>query len=107
MHAYLLANVRSFSRSEAYRRLPQEQVFAALSSDRLQVDDEKQVYEAALLYHFTPEQVEAEQEELQAELQVGTTTVISGSGWGHLELTPPPPPSPRTTCRCCTPSASA
>lgn len=65
VHAYLLANVRSLSRSEAYRRLPQAEVFAALSSDRLQVDDEKQVYEAALLYHFSPEQVEAEQVELQ------------------------------------------
>lgn len=72
VHTYILANVHSFSRSEAYRRLPQDKVFAALSSDRLQVDDEKQVYEAALLYHFSPEQVETEQVDLQVSTHAHT-----------------------------------
>lgn len=70
VHAYILGNVRSFSRCEAYRQLPQDEVFRALSSDRLQVDSEKQVYEAALHYHYSPQQVETDQVFLQDDLRM-------------------------------------
>lgn len=70
VHSYLLGNIQTFSRSEGYRLLPQDEVFRALSSDQLQVSSEKQVYEAALRYHFSPEQVESEQVELQVSVTV-------------------------------------
>lgn len=69
VHRYLLRNIQSVSRSAGYRQLPPDQVFGALSSDQLQVSSEKQVYEAALLYHFSPEQVESEQVTLQVSVQ--------------------------------------
>lgn len=66
---YLLGDIQSVSRSAGYRLLPPEVVFGALSSDQLQVSSEKQVYEAALLYHFSPEQVESEQVTLQVSVR--------------------------------------
>lgn len=70
VHRYLLRNIQTLSRTAGYRRLPPDEVFRALSSDQLQVSSEKQVYEAALLYHFSPEQVESEQVTLQVSVQV-------------------------------------
>lgn len=61
VHAYLLRNIQSLSQTEAYRRLPPDEVFRALSSNQLQVSSENQVYEAALRYHLSPEQVESDQ----------------------------------------------
>lgn len=68
VHSYLLRNIQAFSRTQGYRRLPQDEVFRALSSDQLQVSSEKEVYEAALHYHFSPEQVERDQVSLQVSV---------------------------------------
>lgn len=70
VHSYILRNIQTFSQSEVYRRLPQEEVFRALSSDELQVNSENEVYEAALHYHYSPEQVETDQVYLQVSPQV-------------------------------------
>lgn len=70
VHSYLLRNIQTFSRSEGYRMLPQDEVFRALSSNQLQVSSENQVYEAALHYHFSPEEVESDQVYLQVSAKV-------------------------------------
>lgn len=82
IHSYILRNIQVFSRSEVFRRLPQDEVFRALSSDELQVNSENEVYEAALHYHFSPEQVETDQVFLQVSLpfihpvQISTTVPV-------------------------------
>ncbi|XP_029019253.1 kelch-like protein 22 isoform X2 [Betta splendens] len=70
VHSYILRNIQSLSRTEAYRQLPQDEVFRALSSDKLQVNSENEVYEAALHYHYSPEQVETDQVCLQQSLKM-------------------------------------
>ncbi|KAM6930395.1 kelch-like protein 22 isoform 1-T1 [Xenentodon cancila] len=65
VHSYILRNIETLSRTEMYRRLPPEEVFRALSSDELQVTSENEVYEAALHYHYSPEEVETDQVYLQ------------------------------------------
>ncbi|KAF3696066.1 Kelch-like protein 22 [Channa argus] len=70
VYAYILRNIQTLSRTEAYRQLPQEEVFRALSSDELQVNSENEVYEAALHYHYSPEQVETDQVYLQDSLKM-------------------------------------
>uniref|UniRef100_A0A674PEP7 Kelch like family member 22 n=1 Tax=Takifugu rubripes TaxID=31033 RepID=A0A674PEP7_TAKRU len=70
VHSYLLRNIQTFSRSEGYRMLPQDEVFRALSSNQLQVSSENQAYEAALHYHFSPEEVESDQVYLQEPLRM-------------------------------------
>lgn len=85
VHAYLLRNIQTLSRSEGYRMLPQDEVFRALSSNQLQVSSENQVYEAALHYHFSPEEVESDQVYLQVSAKVrwftqtGSCQVAPGS----------------------------
>lgn len=37
VHSYILRNIQTFSRTEGYRRLPQDEVFRVLSSNELQV----------------------------------------------------------------------
>ncbi|KAL4660422.1 kelch-like protein 22 [Arapaima gigas] len=68
IHSYLLKNIQTFSRTAIYRQLPKEKVFSVLSSDDLEVDSENEVYEAALHYHYSPEQVETDQVCLQDPL---------------------------------------
>ncbi|KAG7489579.1 kelch 22 isoform X2 [Solea senegalensis] len=70
VHAYVLRNIQTLSRTDAYRRLPQDEVFRALSSDELEVNSENEVYEAALHYHYSPEQVETDQVYLQDNLKM-------------------------------------
>lgn len=65
VHSFILSNIQTLSRADVYRQLPQEEVFRALSSDELQVNSENEVYEAALHYHYSPEQVETDQVYLQ------------------------------------------
>lgn len=65
VHSYILGNIQTLSRTDVYRQLPQEEVFSALSSEELQVNSENEVYEAALHYHYSPEQVETDQVYLQ------------------------------------------
>uniref|UniRef100_A0A3P8SFQ0 Kelch like family member 22 n=1 Tax=Amphiprion percula TaxID=161767 RepID=A0A3P8SFQ0_AMPPE len=65
LHSYILRNIQTLSRTDAYRRLPQDEIFKALSSDELHVSSENEVYEAALHYHYSPEQVETDQVYLQ------------------------------------------
>ncbi|XP_023249802.1 kelch-like protein 22 isoform X1 [Seriola lalandi dorsalis] len=65
LHSYILRNIQTLSRTDVYRQLPQDEVFKALSSDELQVNSENEVYEAALHYHYSPEQVETDQVYLQ------------------------------------------
>lgn len=85
VHSYLLRNIQTFSRSEGYRMLPQDEVFRALSSNQLQVSSENQVYEAALHYHFSPAEVESDQVYLQVSAKVrwftqtGSCLVAQGS----------------------------
>lgn len=70
LHSYMLRNIQTLSRTDVYRQLPEEQVFKALCSDELQVNSENEVYEAALHYHYSPEQVETDQVYLQVSLKV-------------------------------------
>ncbi|KAM9744309.1 kelch-like protein 22 isoform 1-T1 [Menidia menidia] len=65
IHFYILQNIQTLSRADEYRQLPQDEVFRALSSDQLQVSSENEVYEAALHYHYSPEEVETDQVYLQ------------------------------------------
>ncbi|XP_055260859.1 kelch-like protein 22 isoform X2 [Moschus berezovskii] len=61
LDAYILKNFVAFSRTDKYRQLPLEKVYALLSSNRLEVSCETEVYEGALLYHYPPELVQADQ----------------------------------------------
>lgn len=70
VHSYILRNIQTLSRTDVYRQLPEEEVFRALSSNELQVNSENEVYEAALHYHFSPEQVETDQVYLQVSPKV-------------------------------------
>lgn len=99
VHSYLLRTIRTFSRTPAFRLLPPDEVFRALSSDRLQVSGENQVYEAALHYHFSPEQVESERVDLQVSVQVGGQAALWGESDRRVTL--------RSPCGCWTPFASA
>ncbi|XP_062855379.1 kelch-like protein 22 [Trichomycterus rosablanca] len=58
VHSYLLKNIQTFSRTSFYRQLPSEKVLLLLSSDELEVSSEKEVFDAALHYHYSPELVE-------------------------------------------------
>ncbi|KAM4578954.1 kelch-like protein 22 isoform 2-T2 [Fundulus diaphanus] len=70
VHSYILRNIQTLSRTDVYRQLPEEDVFLALSSDALQVASENEVYEAALHYHYSPEEVETDQVYLQDNLRM-------------------------------------
>lgn len=70
VHSYILRNIQTLSRTDVYRQLPQDYVFRALCSDELQVNSENEVYEAALHYHYSPEQVETDQVYLQDNLKM-------------------------------------
>lgn len=70
VQSYILRNVQTLSRTEVYRQLPEEDVFRALSSDELQVTSENEVYEAALHYHYSPEEVETDRVYLQVSPKV-------------------------------------
>lgn len=61
LDSYILKNFVTFSKTEMYRQLPLEKVYSLLSSNFLEVSTEKEVYEGALLYHYTLEQVEMDQ----------------------------------------------
>ncbi|KAH0625681.1 hypothetical protein JD844_015276 [Phrynosoma platyrhinos] len=60
LDSFVLKNFVGFSRTEAYRRMSPAKLLTLLSSDRLRVGSENEVYEGALLYHFTPEQLETD-----------------------------------------------
>ncbi|XP_033903362.3 kelch-like protein 22 [Acipenser ruthenus] len=68
--AYILKNFLAFSRTPAYRQLPLDKVYSLLSSNQLEVGSENEVYEAALHYHYTPEQVATDQVSLQDSLKL-------------------------------------
>ncbi|CAK6950384.1 kelch-like protein 22 isoform X2 [Scomber scombrus] len=70
LHSYILRNIQTLSRADVYRQLPQDEIFKALSSNELQVNSENEVYEAALHYHYSPEQVETDQVYLQDNLKM-------------------------------------
>ncbi|XP_067084464.1 kelch-like protein 22 [Osmerus mordax] len=70
VHSYILRNIQTFSRTEVYRQLPPERVFSVLCSNELEVASENEVYEAALHYHYSPEQVETDQVCLQDDLKM-------------------------------------
>ncbi|XP_077571750.1 kelch-like protein 22 [Stigmatopora nigra] len=70
VHAHILSNLQTFSRTDVYRQFPAEEIFRALSSDELQVRSENEVYEAALHYHYSPAQVESDQVYLQERLKM-------------------------------------
>lgn len=59
--SYLLKNIQTFSCTPVYRQLPAEKVLHVLSSDELEVSSESEVFEAALHYYYSPEQVEKNQ----------------------------------------------
>lgn len=69
VHSYMLRNIQTFSRTAVYRQLPPEKVFRVLCSNDLEVNSENEVYEAALHYHYSPEQVETDQACLQVYLK--------------------------------------
>ncbi|KAJ7994188.1 hypothetical protein DPEC_G00263320 [Dallia pectoralis] len=70
VHSYILRNIQTLSRTDVYRQLPSERVFGVLNSDKLEVSSENEVYEAALHYHYKPEQVETDQVSLQDNLKM-------------------------------------
>ncbi|XP_028270846.1 kelch-like protein 22 isoform X2 [Parambassis ranga] len=70
IHSYILRNIQALSRTDVYRQLPEDEVFSALSSNELQVNSENEVYEAALHYHYSPEQVETDRVYLQDNLKM-------------------------------------
>ncbi|XP_071783943.1 kelch-like protein 22 isoform X1 [Centroberyx gerrardi] len=70
VHSYILRNIQTLSRTEVYRQLPPDKVFRVLCSDELEVNSENEVYEAALHYHYSPEQVETDQVCLQDNLRM-------------------------------------
>ncbi|XP_029294821.1 kelch-like protein 22 isoform X2 [Cottoperca gobio] len=70
IHSYMLRNIQALSRTDVYRQLPQDEVFSALSSDKLQVNSENEAYEAALHFHYSPLQVETDQVYLQDNLKM-------------------------------------
>ncbi|XP_017269985.1 kelch-like protein 22 isoform X2 [Kryptolebias marmoratus] len=70
VHSYILRNIQSLSQTDVYRQLPEDDVFRALSSDELQVASENEVYEAALHYHYSPEEVETDRVYLQDNLKM-------------------------------------
>lgn len=76
IHSYVLRNIQTMSRTDVYRQLPPDEVFRVLSSDELQVNSENEVYEAALHYHYSPEQVETDQVYLQVSAQVRPHSVL-------------------------------
>lgn len=61
LDTFVLKNFITFSRTQIYRQLPLEKVYSLLSNNRLEVGSENEVYEGALLYHYTAEQVETDQ----------------------------------------------
>ncbi|XP_019362428.1 PREDICTED: kelch-like protein 22 isoform X2 [Gavialis gangeticus] len=61
LDSYILKNFVTFSKTETYRQLSLEKVYTLLSSNCLEVSCENEVYEGALLYHYTPEQLETDQ----------------------------------------------
>lgn len=71
IRSYLLKNIQTFSRTPVYRKLPVEKVLSILSSNELEVNSENEVFEAALHYHYTPEEVEKD----QVVLQVGNSNI--------------------------------
>ncbi|XP_076846394.1 LOW QUALITY PROTEIN: kelch-like protein 22 [Brachyhypopomus gauderio] len=68
VRSYLLKNIRTFSRTAVYRQLPAEKVLSVLSSDELEVSSESEVLEAALHYHYSPEQAQKDEACLQVPL---------------------------------------
>ena len=65
IHTYILQNIQTLSRTEAYRQLPPDKVLQVLGSEELEVLSENEVYEAALHYHYSPEEVETDRVCLQ------------------------------------------
>lgn len=80
VHSYILKNIQTFSRTPVYRQLPPEKVFSVLSSDELEVNSENEVYEAALHYHYSPEQVETDQVSLQVQPAGGALSLFAFCG---------------------------
>ncbi|KAI2661342.1 Kelch-like protein 22 [Labeo rohita] len=70
IRSYLLKNIQTFSRTPVYRKLPPVKILSVLSSNDLEVNSENEVFEAALHYHYTPEQVEKDEVCLQDSLQM-------------------------------------
>lgn len=70
VHFYILRNIQTLSRTEVYRQLPPDRVFRVLCSDELEVNSENEVYEAALHYHYSPDQVETDQVCLQVIIPI-------------------------------------
>lgn len=85
LHSYILRNIQTLSRADVYRQLPQDEIFKALSSNELQVNSENEVYEAALHYHYSPEQVETDQVYLQVSLKVCLHFVFISPAQPRLE----------------------
>ncbi|XP_028680770.1 kelch-like protein 22 [Erpetoichthys calabaricus] len=68
--AYIFKNLLTFSRTPVYRQLPFDKVYTLLSSNKLEVSSENEVYEACLHYYYTPEQVENNQVSLKNSLKL-------------------------------------
>lgn len=81
VRSYLLKNIQTFSRTSVYRQLPPEKVLHVLSSDELEVSSESEVFEAALHYYYSPEQVEKDQVSLQVRLCCSSWTKNECDAW--------------------------
>lgn len=70
LDSYILKNFAAFSRTQVYRQLPLQKVYSLLSSNRLEVNYEFEVYDGALFYHYSPEQLETDQVSLMEPLKL-------------------------------------
>ncbi|XP_008630322.1 kelch-like protein 22 [Corvus cornix cornix] len=70
LDSYILKNFTAFSRTQVYRQLPLQKVYSLLSSNRLEVNYEFEVYDGALFYHYSPEELETDQVSLMEPLKL-------------------------------------
>ncbi|XP_066418562.1 kelch-like protein 22 [Molothrus aeneus] len=70
LDSYILKNFTAFSRTQVYRQLPLQKVYSLLSSNRLEVNHESEVYDGAVFYHYSPEELETKQVSLMEPLKL-------------------------------------
>lgn len=86
VHSYLLKNIHTFSRTSVYRQLPAEKVLLLLSSDDLEVNSEKEVFDAALHYHYSPELVDKDLSWIKVRelFNASSIPVYQGHTWSNV-----------------------
>ncbi|KAG8455865.1 hypothetical protein GDO86_001888 [Hymenochirus boettgeri] len=70
LDTFVLRHFSTFLETQMYRQLPLDKVYSLLNSNRLEVTSENEVYEGALLYYYTREQLETDQVNLLESLKL-------------------------------------